>query len=59
MITAFSIGFALRRALSSLAAIIAISAIFGAKALESEQLAGPLSADLAVADWTEPVPHTR
>lgn len=55
----FSVGFALRRALSSFAAIIAISAIFGAKALESEHLAGPLSADLAVADWAGPAPHSR
>ena len=49
----------MRRALSSLAAIAAISAIFGAKALESERLIGPLSADLAVADSTNPAPHTR
>ncbi len=49
----------MRRALSSLAAIAAISAIFGAKALESEHVTGSLSADLAVADSTGPAPYTR
>ena len=41
--------FALRRTLSSLAAIIAISVIFGAKALESERLQASTGANLASA----------